>query len=120
MAADKQRAAATDRLADTMAKGMTGGGLADLAREMADSNDLWPAASSIAPELADRRQVLEQATAWRWALSGSGPSLFCILPTLEEAIEAGRRLAADRPPELAGVMLTAVDLDNPDNAWREP
>jgi 4-diphosphocytidyl-2-C-methyl-D-erythritol kinase len=110
----------SDRMAEAFSGGMTGAALTDMAREMTDANDLWLAAASLAPELAERRQTLEQSTAWPWALSGSGPSLFCVLPTLEDAIEAGTRLAAARPPALAGVMLCAVDLDNPDNAWREP
>ena len=110
----------SDRLARALRDGMTGARLAELASEMADANQLWPAAASLSPELVDRRDALEQATDWRWALSGSGPTLFCVLPSLADAVAAGTSLAADRPPELAGVMLCAVDLDNPDNAWREP
>ena len=111
---------ASRKMATSFADGMTGAHLAEMTSEMAESNHLWAAASSISPELAARRQTLEQKTEWRWALSGSGPTLFCVLPSLADAVEAGSRLAADRPPELAGVMLCAVDLDNPDNAWREP
>jgi 4-diphosphocytidyl-2-C-methyl-D-erythritol kinase len=120
MATERDKTASTDQVAAALRDGMTGAKLAGMMGSMAEANDLWPAAASMAPELAERRATLEQATAWAWSLSGSGPTLFCVLPSLEDAIEAGKRLAADRPPELAGVMLCAVDLDNPDNAWREP
>jgi 4-diphosphocytidyl-2-C-methyl-D-erythritol kinase len=112
--------ASTDRLMAAFEGGMTGTRLSGMMGDMAAANDLWPAAASMAPELGERRSTLEQSTGWPWSLSGSGPTLFCVLPSLEEAVEAGKRLAADRPPALAGVMLCAVDLDNPDNAWREP
>jgi 4-diphosphocytidyl-2-C-methyl-D-erythritol kinase len=118
--ADRPAGSPTDRLASAFNGGLTGSGLTDMAAELTEANDLWPAAASLAPELAERRQVLERATAWPWLLSGSGPTLFCVLPTLEDAIEAGTRLAAARPPVLAGVMLCAVDLESPDNVWREP
>jgi 4-diphosphocytidyl-2-C-methyl-D-erythritol kinase len=120
MAPEAAKTDASDQMARALREGMTGAQLAELATDMADANQLWPAAASLSPELVDRRETLERATDWRWALSGSGPTLFCVLPSLEEAIAAGTRLAADRPAELAGVMLCAVDLDNPDNAWREP
>jgi 4-diphosphocytidyl-2-C-methyl-D-erythritol kinase len=110
----------SDQMARALREGMSGARLAEIASDMADANQLWPAAASLSPELVDRRETLERATDWRWALSGSGPTLFCVLPSLEHAVAAGTRLAADRPAELAGVMLCAVDLDNPDNAWREP
>jgi len=120
LSAPADKNSSSDQMALALRDGMSGAGLAELASEMADANQLWPAAASLSPELVDRRDTLERATDWRWALSGSGPTLFCVLPTLDAAIEAGTRLAAERPPELAGVMLCAVDLDNPDNAWREP
>jgi 4-diphosphocytidyl-2C-methyl-D-erythritol kinase len=91
-----------------------------MAPDLSHANELWPAAASLMPELATRRSDLEQATARTWLLSGSGPSLFALYPTLDQAIAAGQALAAARPPTLAGVMLCAVDLESPDNAWREP
>lgn len=110
----------TDSLQASLARGMTGEALADAADGLREANDLWPAAASLMPELADRRTVLERSTGRPWLLSGSGPTLFTLYPSLAEAVEAGKRLAAGRPPALAGVMLCATDLDNPDNAWRTP
>ena len=118
--ANADKNAPSDQMARALREGMSGTRLAEITSDMTDANMLWPAAASLSPELVDRRETLEKATDWRWALSGSGPTLFCVLPSLEEAVAAGTKLAADRPPELAGVMLCAVDLDNPDNAWREP
>lgn len=57
-------------------------------------NDLYPAAVSLAPELDDWRSELER----RWGapvfMSGSGPSLFGLFGSVEEATEA----AALSPP----------------------
>ena len=121
MASDAQRrSSASDRMAEAFTSGMTGAALTDMARR-----DDRCQRSVVGGRIPGARAGGAPANAgtvdwWPWALSGSGPSLFCVLPRLEDAIEMGTRLAADRPPELAGVMLCAVDLDNPDNAWREP
>jgi 4-diphosphocytidyl-2-C-methyl-D-erythritol kinase len=110
----------TDALTASLARGMSGEALADAADGLREANDLWPAAAWLMPELADRRTVLEHSTGRPWLLSGSGPTLFTLYPSLAEAVEAERRLAGGRPPVLAGVMLCATDLDSPDNAWRTP
>jgi len=117
---DRPAESPTDQLARALNGGLTGSDLADMAPDLSHANELWPAAASLMPELATRRSDLEQATARTWLLSGSGPSLFALYPTLDQAIAAGQALAAARPPTLAGVMLCAVELESPDNAWREP
>jgi 4-diphosphocytidyl-2-C-methyl-D-erythritol kinase len=108
----------TDQMAAAFRAGVTGPELAQLAEKYADANDLWPSASSLDPELVERRGALERATQRRWLLSGSGPSLFAIYPSLAQATDAGRALASPRVAGLASVMLCATDVDNPDNTWR--
>ncbi len=51
-------------------------------------NDLYPAAVSIAPDLADHRSQLMAAWSRPVAMSGSGPTLFAFFADLEEATEA--------------------------------
>src|SRR4029079_12273606 len=103
---------ASDQMARALREGMTGTRLAEITSDMTDANMLWPDAASLSPELVDRREALEKATEWRWALSGSGPTLFCVLPSLEEAVAAGTKLSGARPAELARVSRLSLDLDN--------
>jgi 4-diphosphocytidyl-2-C-methyl-D-erythritol kinase len=83
-------------------------------------NDLWPAAVSIEPSLGPLRSALVETTGVQWRLSGSGPTLFALYPSVAEAAEAARALAADRSPVLDGSQINAVDLVGPDPAWRFP
>ncbi|HYI21538.1 MAG TPA: hypothetical protein VEX62_02780 [Candidatus Limnocylindrales bacterium] len=85
-----------------------------------DANDLWPAAASLEPSLPRLREELERATSVPWLMSGSGPTLFAIYPSVEEASAAGRSLVESRLPELESAILNAVDLIGPDPNWRHP
>jgi 4-diphosphocytidyl-2-C-methyl-D-erythritol kinase len=109
----------TDALAAALKVGLRGAALADWAGDLRGSNHLWPAAASLAPQLVERRNALQQATGRAWLMSGSGPTLFTLYPSLAEAVESGERLMSHRPPALRDVMLCAADLDDPQHAWRE-
>ena len=51
-------------------------------------NDLYPAAVSLRPELAEWRSELAALWGTAVAMTGSGPALFGIFPTVEEAADA--------------------------------
>jgi 4-diphosphocytidyl-2C-methyl-D-erythritol kinase len=93
--------------------------LASAASALRDSNDLWPAAASLAAGLEDLRDALEEQTRRAWLLSGSGPTLFAIYPAVDEAAEAGREIVR-RVPKASNAQINAVDLNGPDPAWRYP
>lgn len=83
-------------------------------------NDLWPAAASLALSLPGLRAALESHTNREWRMSGSGPTLFTLYPSVAEAVAAGKSLAVDPAPELEGCLINAVDFVGPDPAWRYP
>jgi 4-diphosphocytidyl-2-C-methyl-D-erythritol kinase len=83
-------------------------------------NDLWSAAASLVPSLPVLRNELEQRTDRGWLMSGSGPTLFSVYPSVAEAAEAGRALVVSQMPFLDGALINAVDLVGPDPAWRYP
>ncbi|MEO6349113.1 MAG: hypothetical protein ABIP53_00495 [Candidatus Limnocylindrales bacterium] len=84
------------------------------------ANDLWQAAASLEPSLPRLRTELEGRSGRPWSMSGSGPTLFALYPSVAEAAEAGRALAASRLPSLESALINAVDLVGPDPAWRYP
>lgn len=98
----------------------TTGEMLEWAARLRDANDLWPAAVSLEPSLGGLRVALERTTGLPWLMSGSGPTLFALYSSVEEAAEAGRRLVASRLPELQSAVINAVDLVGPDPAWRFP
>jgi 4-diphosphocytidyl-2-C-methyl-D-erythritol kinase len=83
-------------------------------------NDLWPAAASLEPSLAPLRSALIASSGREWRLSGSGPTLFALYPSVADAAESGRALVESRLSVLAGSQINAVDLVGPDPAWRFP
>ncbi len=85
-----------------------------------DANDLWPAAASLEPSLPVLRDELESATGRPWMMSGSGPTLFALYASADEAAEAGQALVGSRSPALDKALIHAVDLVGPDPAWRFP
>lgn len=98
----------------------------DLAAALSDpgllreANDLWPAAASIEPRLAQIRDELERLTFGPWMMSGSGSTLFSLHPSSAQAAEAGRRLVAAESELLGGAIINAVDLTGPEPPWRYP
>jgi 4-diphosphocytidyl-2C-methyl-D-erythritol kinase len=99
---------------------MSGDELVGRANELRDANDLWPAAVALAPELRPLRDVLEDRLGRPALLSGSGATLFCLYPSIEHALAAGRFLMEDPGSRLASARVAACDLAGPDPAWRFP
>jgi len=94
--------------------------LLSTASTLRDANDLWSAAVAVAPELGPLRAELEDATHQPWLMSGSGPTLFAIYPSVAEAAAAGEDLAGSRSDLVANAQINAVDTVGPDPAWRYP
>ena len=97
--------------------------LADLvgsASDLRDANDLWPAAITLAPELATLRDELERQTQRPWLMSGSGSTLFAIYSSADESVASARSLVASESEALGGALFNAVDLVGPDPHWRYP
>lgn len=90
------------------------------APQLRDANDLWDAAASLAPALPTLRAALERTTDVPWLMSGSGPTLFALYPSVEEASAAGQSLVRSRLPELESAVINAVDMIGPDPKWRHP
>lgn len=110
----------TDELTAALARGLDGAGLAAMSERLGDANDLWPAAADLAPELVERRATLESLTGRPWLLTGSGPTLFAIYPSPQEAQADGRRLADSRSAALSNSLLIATDVDGRTPTWRHP
>ena len=98
----------------------TAEGVAAWAASADEPNDLWAAAASLEPSLAGLRDALQRATGDAWLMSGSGPTLFALYASAQEAAAAGQELAARRLPELQSALINAVDLVGPDPKWRFP
>src|SRR5688572_3018645 len=83
-----------------------------------EANDLWPAAASLEPRLAQVRGELERLTGVPWMMSGSGSTLFALYPSPAEAAEAGKRLGSAESELLGGAIINAVDVTGPEPLWR--
>jgi 4-diphosphocytidyl-2-C-methyl-D-erythritol kinase len=86
----------SENLAAQMRVGLTGADLLERAADLALANDLMSAAASIGPGLNAFVAALEKLVGRPACQSGSGPTLWCLYPTLAEARKAVRlvRLAA--------------------------
>jgi 4-diphosphocytidyl-2-C-methyl-D-erythritol kinase len=104
---------ATSELVDLLSGGADGVRLAGHAPRLADANDLWPAAMAIAPQLARRRDTLERLSGRRWALTGSGPTLFALYPSVDQAASEGERLAGELATDHEGLRLIATHGGTP-------
>lgn len=83
-----------------------------------EANDLWPAAASLEPRLAQIRDELERLSRDPWMMSGSGSTLFALHSSAAEAAEAGKRLVSAESELLGGAIINAVDLTGPEPVWR--
>jgi 4-diphosphocytidyl-2-C-methyl-D-erythritol kinase len=86
-------------LAEALRAGLDGRGLASWAQSLRDANDLWPPAATLRPVLGGLRRALEERLGRPVLLSGSGPTLLALYPSLDEARMAASGIAT-RP--LAG------------------
>jgi 4-diphosphocytidyl-2-C-methyl-D-erythritol kinase len=78
---------ATDVVADALRAGLTATGFVDRFAGLGETNDLWSAAADLDPGLVRRRAELEGRLGSPLRLSGSGPSLFCLYPSVEAAMD---------------------------------
>jgi 4-diphosphocytidyl-2-C-methyl-D-erythritol kinase len=94
--------------------------LLDWADGLRNANDLWPAAVALEPVLLTLRNLLEGRTSRPWSMTGSGPTLFALYPSVDHAADAGRQLVRDHAVAIEGCIVHAVDLVGPDPDWRYP
>ncbi len=87
----------SDHLAGELQRGLTARALHDRAAILASANDLAAASASVAPAIVPFRRALARLTGRPIGLSGSGPSLWILYPSLEtaRAAEAEVRRALD-------------------------
>lgn len=71
-------------------------------------NDLAPAAQATSPGLAELRAALSGLTGLRTHLTGSGSTLFQIVPDPEQAASAARAIREGMPRERAAAMAVEV------------
>jgi 4-diphosphocytidyl-2-C-methyl-D-erythritol kinase len=106
-------AATAYELAGALDAGLDAEAFAGWAARLRDANDLWAPAARLRPELRTRRDALEAALERPVLLSGSGPTLLALYPSLEAA-EAGRLRLAGRS-DLRGLRLTATPIGDPEH-----
>jgi len=113
--------AASRHLADELRAGMTARTLLVRSGLLAHANDLMPAAEHVVPGLVALRRGLIRALGTAVGQSGSGPTLWVLYPSLEDATAAaeavrdaladGRIVApGDAPP---AVQVAPLVLDRP-------
>ena len=100
--------AMVEHLAVALRSGLDGAVLADLADGLRDANDLWPAAARLSPSLTTAREALESILGRAVLLTGSGPTLLAVYPSLEAATSAAAELEQARPPALRGATILAT------------
>ena len=99
---------AVQALAAALRSGLDGAALASLAPTLRDANDLWPAASRRSPGLAEARDALESRLGRPVLLTGSGPTLLAVYPSMAAAGSAAIDLERDRPSVLRDATITAT------------
>ncbi|MGZ6315355.1 MAG: 4-(cytidine 5'-diphospho)-2-C-methyl-D-erythritol kinase [Candidatus Limnocylindrales bacterium] len=77
-------------IAAKMRSGLAASGLLEVAADLAGANDLLPATQSIAPDLPEFMAALGDLLGRPVGLSGSGPTLWALYPSLPEAVRAAR------------------------------
>ena len=111
---------ATKRLATLLRGGVEAARVVQMAPELRDANDLWPAASRVLGSLVALRGSLEEQLGRPLLMTGSGPTLDGHSPTVSDAGAAARRLADWQLPDLLGATIIATDATNPIPLWRTP
>jgi 4-diphosphocytidyl-2C-methyl-D-erythritol kinase len=111
-------------LASELGSGLSAADLAARAGVMAAANDLLPAVALVLPELVPFRRALTRLLHRPIGLSGSGPTLWAIYPSLPDAAEAATMVSAaiadrslgapgDAPPFVTATTIasTLINLD---------
>jgi 4-diphosphocytidyl-2-C-methyl-D-erythritol kinase len=99
---------AVERLARSMSDGLTGVDLSALAGDLADANDLWPAAVAVQPTLSSLRDDLETALERPLLMTGSGSTLLALYPSPGAAEDAATSLGRSGLASLAGARIIAT------------
>jgi 4-diphosphocytidyl-2-C-methyl-D-erythritol kinase len=108
---------ASEHFASEFGSGLTTRALMERAGVLASANELFPAAASVVPALVPLRRALMRLLARPVGLSGAGPTLWTLYPSLEaaqaaaaavlEALTDGRLVASDgRTPFVAATTIT--------------
>ena len=79
---------ASEHFASEFGSGLSVQALLERAGVLASANDLWPAAAAVVPGLVPLRRALTRAIHRPIGLSGSGPTLWALYPSVEEAAAA--------------------------------
>jgi 4-diphosphocytidyl-2-C-methyl-D-erythritol kinase len=82
----------SEHFASEFGSGLTIRAFLERAAVLASANDLMPAAASVVPGLVPLRRALTRLLGRPIGLSGSGPSLWALYPSLEEAETAAARV----------------------------
>ncbi|HUG55338.1 MAG TPA: 4-(cytidine 5'-diphospho)-2-C-methyl-D-erythritol kinase [Vicinamibacteria bacterium] len=105
---ERTAAAHVEELVARLRGGLDGEGLAALAADLREANDLWPAAAMLAPELPAMRGRLEAELQRPFLLTGSGPTLLGIYPTRAAAGVAAAQLASSGSLDLDAAAIIAT------------
>jgi 4-diphosphocytidyl-2-C-methyl-D-erythritol kinase len=84
----------SEHFASEFGSGLSVQALIERAGVLASANDLWPAAAAVVPGLVPLRRALTRLTHRPIGLSGSGPTLWALYPSVEEASAAGTAVEA--------------------------
>jgi 4-diphosphocytidyl-2-C-methyl-D-erythritol kinase len=111
---------ASEHFASEFGSGLSVQALLERAGVLASANDLWPAAAEVVPGLVPLRRALMRTIHRPIGLSGSGPTLWALYPSLEEAQAAADVVrAAAASGELASPgdgapFITATTIETQD------
>jgi 4-diphosphocytidyl-2-C-methyl-D-erythritol kinase len=107
----------SEHFASEFGSGLSVQALLERAGVLASANDLWPAAATVVPGLLPFRRALTRLMHRPIGLSGSGPTLWALYPSPEEAAAAGRVVeaavaAGELPvPGEAAPFIAATSID---------
>jgi 4-diphosphocytidyl-2-C-methyl-D-erythritol kinase len=110
----------SEHFASEFGSGLTGQQLLERAGVLAAANDLLPAAASVVPGLVPLRRALTRLLGRPIGLSGSGPTLWAVYPSLDAASEAATTARSavedgtiptpgERPPFIAATTIQRSD-----------
>ena len=119
----------SEHLASEWRAAMGAGGLIARAGVLASANDLAAAASAVAPTLLPFRRAVTRALGRPVGQTGSGPTLWALYPSLEEAEAAAAELhdaaaagrlpaAGESPPSIAATTTLARQDDHEEGPTR--
>jgi 4-diphosphocytidyl-2-C-methyl-D-erythritol kinase len=107
----------SEHLAAELRRGLTARTLHDRAGILASANDLLPATAAVEPSIVPFRRALARLTGRPIGLSGSGPTLWVLYPSLDEAraaeivvrraIEAGSLVTPGEGPAFIAATVIA-------------